>query len=64
MNHRHLSQRSAGLKEVRTKQLPPRLRGPVVQRRGLHHQLTTGLDRKLTLVVAPAGFGKTTLVAW
>src|SRR5215212_5831997 len=40
---------------------PPRLN--VVQRPRLIAQLNQGLHRKLTLVAAPAGFGKTTLVA-
>ncbi|HET7079784.1 MAG TPA: hypothetical protein VFM49_20310, partial [Chloroflexia bacterium] len=36
-----------------------------VQRSRLLERLTAGLHRKLTLIAAPAGFGKTTLVsAW
>src|SRR2546421_8278505 len=43
----------------------PRLRPNVVSRPRLMEQLNEGLYRKLTLIAAPAGFGKTTLVsAW
>src|ERR1700738_752278 len=44
--------------------LPP-LRPNVVSRPRLLERLNEGLHRKLTLIAAPAGFGKTTLVsAW
>ncbi len=44
--------------------LPP-LRPNVVLRSRLTRRLNEGLHRKLTLIAAPAGFGKTTLVsAW
>ncbi len=44
--------------------LPP-LRPNVVSRPRLTRRLNEGLHRKLTLIAAPAGFGKTTLVsAW
>lgn len=44
--------------------LPP-LRPNAVPRTHLIARLNTGLHRKLTLISAPAGFGKTTLVsAW
>ena len=44
--------------------LPP-LRPNVVHRPRLIARLNAGLHRKLTLIAAPAGFGKTTLVsAW
>ena len=44
--------------------LPP-LRANVVSRPRLLERLSEGLHRKLTLIAAPAGFGKTTLVsAW
>ena len=44
--------------------VPPR-RTNVVQRSHLIARLNDGLQRKLTLICAPAGFGKTTLVsAW
>src|SRR5437764_11972445 len=42
--------------------LPP-LRPNVVSRPRLLERLNEGLHRKLTLIAAPAGFGKTTLVS-
>jgi LuxR family maltose regulon positive regulatory protein len=48
---------------LQTKLAPPRLRGPLVARPALLDRLDAGRDRKLTLITAPAGFGKTTLVA-
>src|SRR5713226_10614464 len=48
-----------------TKLYLPRLRPEVVSRPRLLERLNAGLHRKLTLISAPAGFGKTTLVsAW
>src|ERR1700674_734270 len=48
-----------------TKLYIPRLRPNVVSRPRLLARLNEGLHRKLTLIAAPAGFGKTTLVsAW
>src|ERR1700686_2547167 len=48
-----------------TKLYLPRLRPNVVFRPRLLERLSAGLHRKLTLISAPAGFGKTTLVsAW
>jgi LuxR family maltose regulon positive regulatory protein len=48
-----------------TKLYKPRPRPKVVQRPHLIERLNEGLHRKLTLIAAPAGFGKTTLVsAW
>src|SRR5437660_7115830 len=48
-----------------TKLYIPRLRPNVVSRSRLIERLNEGLQRKLTLIAAPAGFGKTTLVsAW
>jgi len=41
---------------------PPRLPGSLVARERLLDRLDTGLSRKLTLLTAPAGFGKTTLM--
>jgi LuxR family maltose regulon positive regulatory protein len=41
---------------------PPRLLSHLITRERLHILLDTGLQRKLTLVTAPAGYGKTTLV--
>jgi LuxR family maltose regulon positive regulatory protein len=46
-----------------TKLYIPPVRPGVVPRERLLAQLRAGLDRKLTLVSAPAGFGKTTLVS-
>src|SRR5437588_4409857 len=48
-----------------TKLYIPRLRPNVVSRPHLLERLNEGLQRKLTLIAAPAGFGKTTLIsAW
>ncbi|HLX57356.1 MAG TPA: AAA family ATPase, partial [Ktedonobacteraceae bacterium] len=48
-----------------TKLYLPRLRPNVVSRPRLIERLNEGLHRKLTLIAAPAGFGKTTLLsAW
>src|SRR5947199_8822846 len=46
-----------------TKLYLPRLRPNVVSRPRLIERLNEGLYRKLTLISAPAGFGKTTLVS-
>jgi LuxR family transcriptional regulator, maltose regulon positive regulatory protein len=48
---------------LHTKLAPPRLHTPLVAREALLDRLDDGLDRKLTLLSAPAGFGKTTLVS-
>src|SRR5687767_2339815 len=42
---------------------PPRLTEDLVARPRLTERLERGLTRRLTLVAAPAGFGKTTLLA-
>lgn len=42
---------------------PPPVRPPLVLRPRLHARLDQGLERKLTLISAPAGYGKTTLLA-
>jgi LuxR family transcriptional regulator, maltose regulon positive regulatory protein len=48
-----------------TKLFIPALRSQLVPRPRLLERVQAGLNRKLTLVAAPAGFGKTTLVsAW
>src|SRR5438034_4545625 len=48
-----------------TKLYLPRLRPNVVSRPRLLERLNEGLHGKLTIIAAPAGFGKTTLVsAW
>lgn len=50
---------------LRTKLFIPRPRSSLVSRPRLTDRLNAGLERKLTLVAAPAGFGKTTmLVEW
>jgi LuxR family maltose regulon positive regulatory protein len=46
-----------------TKLTPPQPRPPVVLREALLFRLDQGLDQKLTLISAPAGFGKTILVS-
>jgi LuxR family transcriptional regulator, maltose regulon positive regulatory protein len=48
---------------LRTKLFIPQTRPHLVSRPRLLERLNSGLDKKLTLVAAPAGFGKTTLVA-
>ena len=50
---------------LRTKLHMPRLSDDLIERPRLYERLNRGLNRKLTLVSASAGFGKTTLVvAW
>src|SRR5689334_20218769 len=46
-----------------TKLYLPRLRPEVISRSRLIERLNEGLHRNLTLISAPAGFGKTTLVS-
>ncbi|MFC1878768.1 LuxR C-terminal-related transcriptional regulator [Chloroflexota bacterium] len=46
-----------------TKLFIPPIRPELVHRPGLIDRLNAGLSRKLTLISAPAGFGKTTLVS-
>jgi LuxR family transcriptional regulator, maltose regulon positive regulatory protein len=46
-----------------TKLYIPPTRAELVHRPELVERLNNGLDRKLTLISAPAGFGKTTLVS-
>jgi LuxR family maltose regulon positive regulatory protein len=48
---------------LQTKLYIPAFRGELVSRSRLIERLSAGLHRKLTLVSAPAGFGKTTCVA-
>ena len=47
---------------LQTKLYIPPIRPELVSRPRLIERLNAGLDRKLTLISAPAGFGKTTLV--
>jgi LuxR family maltose regulon positive regulatory protein len=50
---------------VQTKIYVPRRRGSTVARPQLIDRLNSGVDARLTLISAPAGFGKTTLLsAW
>jgi LuxR family maltose regulon positive regulatory protein len=48
---------------LRTKLFIPRPRKNLVFRSRLVDRLNAGLDKKLTLIAAPAGFGKTTLLS-
>lgn len=48
---------------LHTKLMPPRLHEGVIPRRELLARLDEGLSKKLTLLVAPTGFGKSTLVS-
>ncbi len=48
---------------LRTKLSPLPPQSTLIARPRLVHGLASGLRRKLTLVTAPAGYGKTTLVA-
>ena len=56
---------TAGAAEVviATKLFRPNLRQQIVERKRLHDLLRQGSMLPLTLVVAPAGWGKSTLVA-
>ena len=54
----------AGLQNLRwTKLNRPRIPADIVRRQRVREQLERGLDRPLTLVCAPAGYGKTTLLS-
>src|ERR1700743_2052406 len=48
---------------IQTKMMPPRLPVGCVQRPALLHLLDERRPHHVTLVIAPAGFGKTTLLA-
>jgi LuxR family maltose regulon positive regulatory protein len=48
---------------LETKLTPPRMRSEHVARRALLEMLRAANARKLTLVAAPPGFGKSTLLA-
>ena len=48
---------------LHTKLMPPRLHSGIVQRGALLTRLDTSLTKKLTVVAASTGFGKTTLVS-
>jgi LuxR family maltose regulon positive regulatory protein len=47
---------------LETKLRPPRVRGGIVPRQQLLERLRAGRERRLTLVCAPAGYGKTTIL--
>jgi LuxR family maltose regulon positive regulatory protein len=50
---------------IRTKLKPPALSGRQVERPRLLDRLDQGSERRVTLISAPAGYGKTTLaVQW
>jgi hypothetical protein len=53
----------AGIPLLETKLYSPKWRPGLVSRPRLIERLQQGIERKLTLVSAPAGFGKTTLLA-
>jgi LuxR family maltose regulon positive regulatory protein len=48
---------------LRAKLTPPRLRPSLIERVALIDRLNQGLSSDVTLITAPAGYGKTTLVA-
>jgi LuxR family maltose regulon positive regulatory protein len=48
---------------LRAKFTPPKLRPSLIERGALIDRLNQGLSGDVTLVIAPAGYGKTTLVA-
>src|SRR5262245_50600844 len=62
MNGLQRQQLSGRADLLSTKLAPPRLRTTLVPRDELLARLDEGLDHQLTLLSAPAGFGKTTLV--
>src|SRR5215469_16014077 len=57
------TQRAGTYELLSTKLASPRLHSSIVSREPLLTLLDEGLERKLTLLSAPAGFGKTTLVS-
>lgn len=57
------SQDAATSELLSTKLASPRLRTALVPRAALLDRLDEGLEHRLTLISAPAGFGKTTLVS-
>ena len=48
---------------LRIKLMPPRLHSTMIQRANLLARLDEGLTKKLIVIAAPTGFGKTTLVS-
>lgn len=57
-----VSENQALERRLTAKLIRPKLSAGIVHRRELIKQLEQGLEKKLTLVVAPAGFGKSSLV--
>lgn len=55
--------KSKGLPVIRTKMMIPAMRARMVHRQRLIDRIEQGLPQGLVLVSAPAGYGKTTLVA-
>src|SRR5262245_42203775 len=53
----------AALRVASTRVRPPRVRDGLIERPDLLDLLRQGRERSLTLVCAPAGYGKTTLIA-
>ncbi len=51
-------------KLLHTKLMPPRLHSAIIQRGDLLRRLDEGMTRKLILITAPTGYGKTTLVSF
>ncbi|HVN52653.1 MAG TPA: LuxR C-terminal-related transcriptional regulator [Acidimicrobiales bacterium] len=62
-DHRKGSQDADGFVLVTTKLRPPRLRSRLVLRQRLLEQLSREPGPRLTLLAAPAGFGKTSILA-
>jgi ATP/maltotriose-dependent transcriptional regulator MalT len=56
-------QRVAGVPLLATKHYVPKWRPALVTRPNLIERLDQGAERKLALISAPAGFGKTTLIS-
>jgi LuxR family transcriptional regulator, maltose regulon positive regulatory protein len=63
MDHREANGVISGETLMVTKTQPPVLHVDFVSRRGLVRYLRAGVHRKLTLLSAPTGYGKTTLLA-
>jgi ATP/maltotriose-dependent transcriptional regulator MalT len=68
INHTKLEKRGIKIKATQypiltTKLYIPKLRPNLVARRHLIERLNKGRNHKLTLISAPAGFGKTTLLS-
>jgi len=67
-NYRYMSTqqstpRRSGIQLLHNKLLPPRMNSNVIHRDNLLSRLNMELTKKLTVITAPTGFGKTTLVS-